>query len=275
VRISTAAVSVLMGANVASEVAKDQFCEATIGARDIETGQVWFTLLSRPTLRLNVVLDVEGVEVCGGLKGLVALGAGFCDGLQLGSNTKAALVRIGLEEMRRFGKHVFGAKDASFFESCGVGDVIASSYAPDGRHRMCAQAFVSSHKGKSWPAIEGSLLKGQSLGDLDSLKAVTAYLRRKGVAETKYPLFSKVHGIAFEEKPAIGLDEIRGRTKWRRRTNRLGGSTPVGLSVIIFMMLASVLVASVGGTKVCVRSQTRARTRTYMSAEMMGTRFSC
>ena len=50
---------------------------------------------------------------------------------------------------------------------------------------MCAQAFVSSHKGKSWPAIEGSLLKGQSLGDLDSLKAVTAYLRRKGVAETK------------------------------------------------------------------------------------------
>ena len=49
----------------------------------------------------------------------------------------------------------------------------------------------------------------------------------------------------------------------------------MGLSVIIFMMLASVLVASVGGTKVCVRSQTRARTRTYMSAEMMGTRFSC
>jgi glycerol-3-phosphate dehydrogenase (NAD+) len=97
-----ASVSVLMGANVATEVANDQFCEATIGARSNEDGETWFHLLNRPNLRVNVVLDVEGVEACGGLKNLVALGAGFCDGLKLGSNTKAAVVRIGLEEVRRW-----------------------------------------------------------------------------------------------------------------------------------------------------------------------------
>merc|ERR1712070_600098 len=76
------ACSVLMGANVANEVAKDEFCEATFG--------------------INVVSDVAGVELCGAMKNVVALGAGFCDGLGYGGNTKAAIVRIGLGEMQKF-----------------------------------------------------------------------------------------------------------------------------------------------------------------------------
>ncbi|KAM4857637.1 glycerol-3-phosphate dehydrogenase 1-like protein isoform X4 [Urocitellus parryii] len=62
-------ISVLMGANIASEVAAEKFCETTIGSKIMENGLLFKELLQTPNFRITVVDDADTVELCGALKG--------------------------------------------------------------------------------------------------------------------------------------------------------------------------------------------------------------
>merc|ERR1719238_113708 len=117
--------SVLMGANVANDMASDAFCETTIGYTDDKNGELFKLAYNDPALKVGIVKDTVGVELCGALKNIVAIGAGFVDGLGYGGNTKAAIIRIGLKEMVKFCKMFYdGIDDDTFLESCGVADLI-------------------------------------------------------------------------------------------------------------------------------------------------------
>ena len=57
--------------------------------------------------------------------------------------------------------HYPGVMDATFFESCGVADLIVTCYG--GRNRRCAEEFVKAGGKKSFVDIEKELLNGQKL----------------------------------------------------------------------------------------------------------------
>jgi glycerol-3-phosphate dehydrogenase (NAD+) len=88
-------VSVLMGANLAVEVARGAFCETTIGYRVEQNGAVLKKIFDDPLFHVSIVNDVEGVEVCGALKNvrisaISNFSAGFMVGL--GRSWPSALV---------------------------------------------------------------------------------------------------------------------------------------------------------------------------------------
>ncbi|XP_028663818.1 glycerol-3-phosphate dehydrogenase 1-like protein [Erpetoichthys calabaricus] len=191
-------VSVLMGANIANEVAAENFCETTIGCKNPQHGAIFKELLQTPNFRIAVVADSDTVELCGALKNIVAVGAGFCDGLGFGDNTKAAVIRLGLMEMVAFAK-VFckgTVSSTTFLESCGVADLITTCYG--GRNRKVAEAFVKSQK--SIEELEKEMLNGQKLQGPQTSAEVHRILKQRNMSD-KFPLFTAVYQICFEGRP--------------------------------------------------------------------------
>jgi len=197
-------VSVLMGANVANEVAKEDFCETTIGYKVQENGEILQKLFQAKMFRVAIIQDTVGVELCGALKNIVAIGAGFCDGLGFGGNTKAAIIRIGLLEMKHFcEKYYEGVQVATFFESCGLADLITTCFG--GRNRKCAEAFAKDPS-QGWDKIEADILNGQKLQGTLTAKEVHEVLKRTGdMAE--FPLFTTIYKISYEGLPVAKVVE--------------------------------------------------------------------
>ncbi|XP_005802596.1 glycerol-3-phosphate dehydrogenase [NAD(+)], cytoplasmic-like [Xiphophorus maculatus] len=190
-------VSVLMGANIANEVADEKFCETTIGAKNAAQGQLLKELLQTPNFRITVVPESDTVELCGALKNIVAVGAGFCDGLGFGDNTKAAVIRLGLMEMVAFAKMFCkgNVSSGTFLESCGVADLITTCYG--GRNRRVAEAFVKTSK--SIAELEAEMLNGQKLQGPQTSAEVYKILQNRGIVK-KFPLFVAVYQICYEGK---------------------------------------------------------------------------
>ena len=203
--------SVLMGANVANEVAKGDFAEATIGCTDLAIGKKWCALFNTKDFKVDAVQDVAGAELCGALKNVVALGAGFSDGLGFGGNTKAAIIRIGLKEMQKFCEVFYGdrgIKNETFLESCGVADLVTTCFG--GRNRKCAEIFaknIVAGTRKTWDVIEAEELNGQKLQGTGTAKDVMSCINGVG-KKSEFPLFTIIHAIAFEGAPPASLIEI-------------------------------------------------------------------
>lgn len=193
--------SVLMGANLAGEVADGKFCETTIGCKDKRMAPFFKDLIQTDYFRVVVVDDTDAVEICGALKNIVACGAGFVDGLQLGDNTKAAVIRLGLMEMINFVDAFYpGSKLSTFFESCGVADLITTCYG--GRNRRVSEHFVKTSK--TIEELEKELLNGQKLQGPITAKEVNFNLKSQNM-EHKFPLFTAIHKICIGELKATEL----------------------------------------------------------------------
>jgi len=90
-------------------------------------------LLSGESFRVYLNSDPLGTELGGTLKNVMAIASGVCDGLQLGTNAKSALLTRALPEIVRAGTCLGGCQE-TFFGLSGLGDLLATCNSPLSRN---------------------------------------------------------------------------------------------------------------------------------------------
>lgn len=169
--------------------------------------------ISGPTLRVYTSDDVAGVEIGSCLKNVYAIAAGCSDGLELGDNTKAAMLTRALAEMVRVGV-ALGAQPETFYGLSGFGDLVAT----------CNGAWSRNHQ------FGEQLGRGAAVADLltnrrtvvEGYKTTESFNGLCVARGLEAPILAEVHRILFEAKPpAKALHDLMMRELKRETSSPL------------------------------------------------------
>jgi glycerol-3-phosphate dehydrogenase (NAD(P)+) len=135
-------VAALSGPTISLEVAQGKPTAAVIAALDESVAVRVRDLLTTPTFRIYTSNDVIGVELGGALKNIIAIGAGFNEGMKYGDNAKAAFITRALAEIARLGIAA-GAQPLTFAGLAGIGDLIATCASPLSRNQQLGRRLAA------------------------------------------------------------------------------------------------------------------------------------
>jgi glycerol-3-phosphate dehydrogenase (NAD(P)+) len=160
-----------------------------------------------PSFRLYANDDVVGVELAGAMKNVMAIAAGVCQGLGLGTNAIAALITRGLAEMARLAL-ALGARAETLSGLAGLGDLVLTCTGSLSRNR---QLGIELGKGRSLPEIVASMrMVAEGVGTAGALMALASE------HQIELPITTQVNAILYHGKPPReAMGEIMGRPQKR------------------------------------------------------------
>ena len=179
----------LSGPNLAGEIVSEMPSSTVIASSDSEAATRAQSIINSSVFRVYTNDDIVGVEFCGALKNIIALGAGIVDGLGLGDNSKAAFMTRGLAEITRLGMAA-GASPSTFAGLAGMGDLIATCSSTLSRNHFVGEQLA---KGRSLSDIRGAM---QNVAEgVDTTPAALELADRLGV---EMPIARSTHKILFD-----------------------------------------------------------------------------
>ena len=179
----------LAGPNLARELAQGQPAATVVASSSesvIARGQ---QLLRSAHFQVYSSQDLLGVELCGVLKNIIAIGAGCLSGLGYGENTKSLWVSRGMVEMIHIGQ-AMGASVRPFVGLAGIGDLMAT----------CASSLSRNHtfgyrlaKGATRQQL---MQKGETTEGIHTVKIIHSLANHY---QMRAPITEMMYRVLFED----------------------------------------------------------------------------
>jgi len=139
-------------------------------------------------LRVYENHDFIGVQLCGVVKNVLAIAVGIADGLQLGANTRCALITRGIAEMSRLNA-ALGGKPSTLMSLAGVGDLVLTCTDNQSRNRRFGLMI-----GQGTPPQAAALNIGKVIEGLTNTERVRDLARRFLI---DMPITEEIHNILY------------------------------------------------------------------------------
>ena len=182
--------AVLSGPSFGREVAKKVPTVVTAASPDPDVAVFVQNVFVTPFFRVYTNDDMMGVELGGAVKNVIAIASGIIDGLNLGLNTRAALITRGLTEMRRLGIRL-GANPHTFSGLAGMGDLILTCTGTLSRNHTVGKLIGEGKKLDEILAGMKMVAEG-----VKTAKSVRNLSRRVGV---EMPICQAVYSVLYED----------------------------------------------------------------------------
>ncbi|MDH5644210.1 MAG: NAD(P)-dependent glycerol-3-phosphate dehydrogenase [Gemmatimonadota bacterium] len=189
--IPGAPVVALSGPSFAKEVFEQRPTAIVAASDDQNASGLVQQACSNGYFRVYTSSDPLGVQLGGALKNVVAIAAGILDGLDLGTNPRAALLTRGLAETTRLGE-VLGADPHTFAGLAGMGDMLLTATGPLSRNRTLG---IELAQGKTLDQIMNE--RRTVAEGVNTAKVANDLAIETGV---ELPIANEVEKILFENK---------------------------------------------------------------------------
>lgn len=186
---AAATLGVISGPSFAREVARGQPAALTLAAASIDRAEQMSAWFRSDTVRIYPSDDIAGVQLGGAIKNVMAIATGISDGLELGANSRAALITRGLAEMNRLGR-ALGGRIETFMGLTGVGDLILTCTDDQSRNRRVGLGI-----GRGYPLDQVLADIGQEAEGVSATREVLRRARQLGV---EMPITQQVYRVLFE-----------------------------------------------------------------------------
>jgi glycerol-3-phosphate dehydrogenase (NAD(P)+) len=196
-------IAVLSGPTFAREVAAGEPAAIVIAAEQTAVAEYIQHTLATKTLRLYASLDVVGVEIGAALKNVIAIGAGICRGLGLGSNSVAALITRGLAEVTRLAL-VMGGSPRTLSGLAGLGDLVLTATGDLSRNRAVGYKLGQGKTLQQILAESPMVAEG-----VPTCRAAHELGIKHGV---DLPIIHRMYHVLYENKdPLVAIRELMDR----------------------------------------------------------------
>ena len=202
--LGEASYTVLSGPSHAEEVANAVPSAVVAASKNIDEAIFIQNTFISDKFRIYCSDDVTGVELSGSLKNVYAIAAGISDGLNLGDNSKAALMTRSIAEMSRLGTSL-GGQFETFSGLSGIGDLIVTCCSKHSRNRFVGEELG---KGRNLDAIT----KAMNMVIAEGVKTTKSAYNLIQKNNVDAPIINELYQILYKSKnPRESLTSLMNR----------------------------------------------------------------